>query len=126
MLEPINISLESLNLGTIAPMSIAIIGGLAILLTDIFNKNKHKSLYAILVALFLIFDLFTLLAFSGDERGLFDMMLVDGISVLSQCIIIIGSILFIFLSLSKLRFQELRYAEYFALYLFVVAGFQFW
>ena len=65
MLEPINISLESLNLGTIAPMSIAIIGGLAILLTDIFNKNKHKSLYAILVALFLIFDLFTLLAFSG-------------------------------------------------------------
>ena len=125
MLEPINISLESLNLGTIAPMSIAIIGGLAILLTDIFNKNKHKSLYAILVALFLIFDLFTLLAFSGDERGLFDMMLVDGISVLSQCIIIIGSILFIFLSLSKLRFQELRYAEYFALYLFVVAGFQF-
>lgn len=125
MLEPINISLESLNLGTIAPMSIAIIGGLAILLTDMFNKNKHKSLYAILVALFLIFDLFTLLAFSGDERGLFDMMLVDGISILSQCIIIIGSILFIFLSLSKLRFQELRYAEYFALYLFVVAGFQF-
>ena len=54
MLEPINISLDSLNLGTIAPVSVAIIGALGILLTDIFNKNKHKSLYIILVVLFLI------------------------------------------------------------------------
>ena len=56
MPEPINISLESLNLGTLAPMAIAIIGALSILLTDLFNKDKHKSLYVILVALFLIFD----------------------------------------------------------------------
>ena len=125
MLEPINISLDSLNLGTIAPVSVAIIGALGILLTDIFNKNKHKSLYVILVVLFLIFDLFTLLAFNGEPRGLFDLMLIDGISILSQCIIIGGSILFILLSLSKLRLQEFRYAEYFALYLFTVAGFQF-
>ena len=88
MLEPINISLESLNLGTIAPVSIAIIGALGILLTDIFNKNKDKSLYVILVVLFLIFDLFTLLAFNGESRGLFDLMLLDGIAILSQCIIV--------------------------------------
>ena len=56
MLEPININLDSLNLGTIAPVSIAIIGALGILLTDIFNKNKDKSLYVVLVVLFLIFD----------------------------------------------------------------------
>ena len=80
----------------ITPMSIAIIGALGILLTDVFNKNKHKSLYVILVVLFLIFDLFTLLAFSGDERGMFDIMLLDGIAVLSQCIIIAGSIMFVF------------------------------
>ena len=125
MPEPINISLESLNLGTLAPMAIAIIGALSILLTDLFNKNKHKSLYVIIVILFLIFDLFTLLAFHGDARGVFDLMLLDGISILSQCIIIFGSILFITLGLSKLRFQDFRYAEYFALYLFAVAGFQF-
>ena len=95
MLEPINISLDTLNLGTLAPMVIAIIGALSILLTDLFNKDKHKSLYVILVVLFLIFDLFTLLAFSGDERGVFDLMLLDGIAILSQCIIIGGSILFI-------------------------------
>ena len=125
MIEPINISLDTLNLGTLAPMVIAIIGALSILLTDLFNKDKHKSLYVILVVLFLIFDLFTLLAFSGDERGVFDLMLLDGIAILSQCIIIGGSILFILLGLSKLRFQDFRYAEYFALYLFAVAGFQF-
>ncbi|MFA9372621.1 MAG: NADH-quinone oxidoreductase subunit NuoN [Poseidonibacter sp.] len=125
MMEPISISLESLNLGTIAPMIIAIVGALSILVTDLFNKDKHKSLYVLMVVLFLMFDLFTLLAFSGDERGLFDVMLIDGISILSQGIIIIGSILFIFLGLSKLRFQDFRYAEYFALYLFMIAGFQF-
>ena len=103
MLEPINISLESLNLGTIAPVSIAIIGALGILLTDIFNKNKHKSLYVILVVLFLLFDLFTLLAFSGEARGMFDLMLLDGIAVLSQCIIIGGSILFILLGIIGLK-----------------------
>ncbi|CAM3591423.1 MAG: NADH-quinone oxidoreductase subunit NuoN [Chitinophagales bacterium] len=125
MIEPINVSLESLNLGTIVPMSVAIIGALAIILTDIFNTNKHKSLYVILVVLFLVFDLFTLLAFSGDERGVFDIMLLDGIAVLSQCIIIGGGILFVLLGLSKLRFQEFRYAEYFALYLLAIAGLQF-
>ena len=124
-MEPISINIDSLNLGTIAPMLIPIIGALSILLTDLFNKEKHKSLYVILVVLFLVFDLFTLLAHTGDPRGMFDLMLLDGIAILSQCIIIGGALLFIFLSLSKLRFQEFRYAEFFALYLFTVAGFQF-
>jgi NADH-quinone oxidoreductase subunit N len=125
MIEPISISLDSLNLGTLAPMIIAIIGALSILLTDLFNKDKHKSLYVMIVLLFLVFDLFTVLAYEGDQRGVFDLMLIDGISVLSQCIIIGGAILFIFLGLSKLRFQDFRHAEYFALYLFAIAGYQF-
>lgn len=125
MNEVINISLESLNLASIAPMSIAIIGALSILLTDIFNKNKHKSLYVILVVLFLAFDLFTLIAFNADKRGFFDIMLLDGVAILAQIIIIFSAIMFVILALSKLRFQEYRYAEYFALYLFVIAAFQF-
>ena len=52
-------------------------------------------------------------------------MLVDGIQFYLNVLLLIGSILFIFLGLSKLRFQDFRYAEYFALYLFAVAGFQF-
>ena len=124
-MEPISINIASLNLGTLAPMLIAIIGAISILLTDLFNKEKHKSLYVILVVLFLVFDLFTLLAFNGSPDGMFDLIMLDGIAILSQCIIIGGAILFIFLSLSNLRFQEFRYAEFFALYLFAIAGFQF-
>ena len=125
MLEPISIDYASLNLASLAPVAIAIIGALSILLTYMFNKGGHKSLYVILVVLFLTFDLFTLLAYSGPQRGMFDLMYIDGIAILSQIIIISGAILFSFLGLSKLRFQEFRYAEYFALYLFMVAGFQF-
>ena len=125
MIDPISINLESLNLGSLAPVAIALIGAISILLTDLFNKGGHKSLYVVLVVLFLAFDLFTLLAYSGPQRGMFDLMLIDGIAVLSQIIILVGAILFSFLSLSKLRFQEFRYAEYFALYMFMVAGFQF-
>jgi NADH-quinone oxidoreductase subunit N len=124
-MEPISINIESLNLGTLAPMFITIIGAISILLTDLFNKEKHKSLYVILVVLFLVFALFTLLAHTGDPSGMFGLMHLDGIAILAQCIIIGGAILFVLLSLSKLRFQEFRYAEFFALYLFTVAGFQF-
>lgn len=125
MMQTLSFSLESLNLATLSPMIIAIIGAIAILLTDLFNKGKDKSLYVVFVVLFLVFDLFTLLSFQSEQRGMFDIMLVDGISILSQIIIICGAILFAFLGLSKLRFQEHRFAEYFALYLFVIASLQF-
>lgn len=125
MNEIVSIDFDSLNLASISPMLIAIIGALSILISDLFNKTKDRSLYIILVALFLVFDLFTLLAYGGDKRGMFDLILLDGISILSQSIILCASILFILLGFSKLRFQDYRYAEYFALYLFVVAGFQF-
>ena len=84
-MEPISINIDSLNLGTLAPMLIAIIGAISILLTDLFNKEKHKSLYVILVVLFLVFDLFTLLAHTGNPSGMFDLMLLDGIEILYQC-----------------------------------------
>ena len=98
-MSEINITLDSLNLSTIAPMSIAIIGALSIILTDIFNKNKDKSLYVFLVVLFLVFDLFTLIAFNGEKRGVFDLMLLDGVSILAQIIIILSAIIFIFLAM---------------------------
>jgi NADH-quinone oxidoreductase subunit N len=44
MLQPINVSLESLNLITLAPMLVAIAGGLIILVLDLINEKLHKSL----------------------------------------------------------------------------------
>ncbi|PIF04352.1 MAG: NADH-quinone oxidoreductase subunit NuoN [Arcobacter sp.] len=125
MIEPISINIDELNLPTLFPMMIAIIGGLVILSIDLFVKNLHKSLYVILSILVLLIDLGTVIGYSGVTRGFFDVMLVDGIAILTQIIIIISTALFVLLTLSKQRFHEYKYPEYFALFLFMTAGFQF-
>ncbi len=118
-------SFAELNFGTIVPMIVAIVGALVIICIDLVNKNLDKSLYVMLTVLFLIIDFGVLIGYSGSVRGFFDLMLVDGISILAQGVIVIASILFIISAMGKLRFQEYRYPEYFALYLFMIAGFQF-
>ena len=125
MIEPISIDMAMLNLPSLAPMLVAIVGALAILCIDLVTKNLHKSLYVMLTVLILIVDLGAVLGYSGATRGFFDVMLIDGIAILSQAIIIIGSALFVLLALSQQRFHEYRYPEYFALFLFMIAGFQF-
>ncbi|RXJ89473.1 NADH-quinone oxidoreductase subunit NuoN [Arcobacter sp. CECT 8983] len=124
-ISPIAIEFASLNFPTIVPMIIAILGALVILIIDLINKNLDKSLYVMIAVLFLIIDLGVIIGFTSDVRGFFDLLLVDGISILSQGIIVLASIFFVLTAMGKLRFQEYRYPEYFALYLFMVAGFQF-
>lgn len=124
-IPPVSIEFASLNFGTIMPMLIAIVGALVILCIDLVNNKLDKSLYIMLTVLFLLVDLGTLIGYSGGVRGFFDLMLIDGISILSQGIIVVASLLFALTAMSKLRFQEYRYPEYFALYLFMIAGFQF-
>jgi len=125
MITPITVDFATLNLASIAPMSIAIIGALVILCLDLMIKSSDKYLYVILTTLFLVLDLGTIIGFDGPTRGLFDVMLFDGISQLGQAMIVIATGLFVFLSLTKQRFYEFRYPEYFALFLFMTAGFQF-
>ncbi|HFQ61847.1 MAG TPA: NADH-quinone oxidoreductase subunit NuoN [Epsilonproteobacteria bacterium] len=125
MLQPINVSLESLNLITLAPMLIAIAGGLIILLIDLFNEKLDKSLYVMLTVLVLFIDFGAVLGLTVNERGFFDVMLIDGISIISQLMIIGASMIFIPLALTSKRFHEYSYPEFFALFLFMIAGFQF-
>ncbi len=125
MFEPIKVSLESLNLVTLAPMLIAIAGGLVILVLDLINSKLHKSLYVMLTILILIVDFGATIGLNVNERGFFDVMLIDGISIISQLLIIVASILFTPLALTSKRFHEYSYPEFFALFLFMVAGFQF-
>jgi NADH-quinone oxidoreductase subunit N len=125
MIEPISVDIAALNLPSLIPMLVAIAGGLLILCIDLATKNLHKSLYVMLTILFLIIDLGTVVGYNGSVRGFFDMMLMDGISILAQIIILVASGLFIILALSQKRFHEYRYPEYFAMFLFMVAGFQF-
>jgi len=131
MLEPINISLESLNLMTLAPMLIPIVGALLILVIDMIKGGLDKSLYVMLSLLFLGMDFSSLFGAAGifsqdgTVTGIFDVMLIDGIAILAQFIIVGASMLFIPLSLTSKRFHEFSYPEFFALFLFMTAGFQF-
>jgi len=131
MLEPVNISLESLNLMTLAPMLIPIIGALLIIGIDIIKGGLDKTLYVAISLLFLFIDFNALLsaagtfASDGTIMGVFDMMLIDGLAVLSQLIIVGASMLFLPLALSHKRFHEFAYPEFFALFLFMLSGFQF-
>ena len=127
MLEPVNISLESLNLVTLMPMLIAIGGGLLILCIDLFKDNIHKSFYVALTVLILLIDLMVTMGlnFGVEEKGFFQVLLIDGIAVLSQAIILVASMLFIPLALTSKRFHEYSYPEFFALFMFMIAGFQF-
>jgi len=131
MLEPINVSLESLNIMTLSPMLIPIIGALLILVVDMFKGGLDKTLYVVLAILFLIIDFGALISSAGifiqdgTVMGMFDMMLVDGLAILSQFIIVGASILFIPLALTNKRFHEFSYPEFFALFLFMISGFQF-
>jgi len=125
MITPISIDMASLNIASLAPMLIALFGALLILCLDLLLKNTDKFLYVALTVIFLVVDLGAIIGYSGPTRGFFDVMLVDGISLLAQAVIVITSALFIFLSLSKEKFHEFSYPEYFALFLFMTAGFQF-
>ncbi|MDD2790165.1 MAG: NADH-quinone oxidoreductase subunit NuoN [Sulfurimonas sp.] len=131
MLAPVNVSLESLNLMTLAPMLIPIIGALVILVIDMLKSKLDRSLYVVLSLLFLIMDFSTIIDSSsifmkdGTLMGVFDVMLIDGLAILSQFIIVGASILFIPLALSHKRFHEFAYPEFFALFLFMIGGFQF-
>ncbi len=125
MFEPIHISFASLNMITLAPMLIAIAGGLIILIIDLLKGGLHKSLYVMMTILILFIDFGSVLGLNLNERGFFDVMLVDGIAIVSQLLILAASMLFIPLALTSKRFHEYSYPEFFALFLFMIAGFQF-
>jgi len=131
MLEAVNVSLASLNVTTLVPMTIAIVGALSILTIDLIKDGLNKSLYVMIALLFLLLDLGAVMdaagifASNGTQLGFFDVMLIDGLAILAQLIIVIASMMFIPLALTSKRFHEFSYPEFFALFLFMIAGFQF-
>jgi NADH-quinone oxidoreductase subunit N len=116
---------------TLAPMLIPIIGALLIIVIDLFKSEQDKTLYVMLSLLILGVDFVALVDSAGlfldngTITGVFDMMLIDGLAILSQFIIVGASMLFIPLALTHKRFHEFSYPEFFALFLFMIAGFQF-
>ncbi|NOQ30660.1 MAG: NADH-quinone oxidoreductase subunit NuoN [Helicobacteraceae bacterium] len=131
MLQPVDISFESLNFITLAPMLIAVVGALSILIIDLIKGGLDKTIYVMISLLFLLLDLGTLVDFAGMFKengtmlGFFNVILIDGIAILGQLIIVVASMMFLPLALTSKRFHEYSNPEFFALFLFMVAGFQF-
>ena len=122
---PIHIDTNTLNLITMSPMLVTLLGALVILCIDLFKKDLDKTLYVTLTILTLFIAMGSTLSLNINERGLFDTILIDGVSVLGQVLIIAGSMLFIPLALTKRKFHDFSYPEFFSLFLFMVFGFQF-
>jgi len=125
MIQPISIDFASLNFVSLAPMLTVILGGLAILVIDLLDSKLNKSFYIMISELFILLSLGAVFGYSGDVRGFFDVMLVDGIAKLAEAIVLIASALFIPLALTTKRFHEYAYPEFFALFLFMIGGFEF-
>ena len=125
MIQPLNIDFASLNFVSLLPMIIAIVGGLVILIIDLIDSKQNKSFYVIISELFILLSLGAVFGYGGDSRGFFDVMLIDGIAKLGEAIVLIASALFIPLALTSKRFHEFAYPEFFALFLFMIGGFEF-
>ncbi len=125
MIQPINIDMGSLNFVSLVPMILAIVGGLVILVIDLTNDKLNKSFYVMMSELFILLSLGAVFGYSGDSRGFFDVILIDGIAKLGEAIVLIASALFILLALTTKRFHEFAYPEFFALFLFMIGGFEF-
>ena len=125
MLEPISIDVASLNLASLMPMALLVIGALAIICIDVAKKDLSRSFYMVLSLMFVVLSIGAVLGYSGPNRGFFDVMLIDGVAILAQLLILVASLLFIPLALSKKEFNETTMPEFFALFLFMVAGFLF-
>ncbi|WP_297962653.1 NADH-quinone oxidoreductase subunit N, partial [uncultured Campylobacter sp.] len=114
-----------LNLASIAPM--AILGGFALLMlaVSLFARTLSYKFYAVITILALALGFGLVFGYNSGIHGLFDVMLVDGIAMLSMLIMLAGSIFFIFLSLGARSAHEYHTAEFFVLFLFVLVGYEF-
>ena len=105
----------------------AILGGFALLMlaVSLFARTLSYKFYAVITILALALGFGLVFGYNSGIRGLFDVMLVDGIATLSMLIMLAGSIFFIFLSLGARSAQEYHTAEFFVLFLFVLVGYEF-
>ncbi|QEL06050.1 NADH:quinone oxidoreductase I, membrane subunit N [Campylobacter sputorum subsp. sputorum] len=124
-METINMSLESINIASIAVPGIMVIFAITLLSLNIFVKNLSKTFYALVCIFAIILDLGILFSYKNGISGFFGMINMDGIAFLSQMIILVSSAFFMGFLLCKESFFEYEIKEYFVLFLFVIAGFSF-
>lgn len=127
MPESMNFSFMQLNLPLLIPMCISLLGGIVLLGVGIFSKTKSRELYIAISMLFVILNLGFLILEGNPTRqfGFFNLLLVDGYSLLVQFIILISTFIILLFLMHKNTLEETQHAEFYALLLFAIAGFGF-
>lgn len=120
-----NLTLASLNIFSIVPIIITLLGALGILVLDLIIPRFYRGIFVSLSAIILALSLASVIFMEGGESGFFGFIIMDRFALVAQIIILTTSILFIFLSLSKNSYREFECAEFYALFLFMIAGYQF-
>ena len=123
-METISIDVASLNLPALLPMAILTLGALGLICVDLVVKGLNRSFLTMITILFILLDLGAVIGYNGPSRAFFDVLLVDGIALIAQVIILVASAIFLPLSLSHRHFREFEMAEFYALFMFMIVGFQ--
>lgn len=118
-------SFAELNLLALAPQLFCIIGALLILGVDLCLKAQNKHLYTTIAMLSLFFTFGGIIAFGEFGSAFFDLVVMDNIALYSQILILIAALLFLPLSLTSQKIFEFSHTEFYALFLFMIAGFMF-
>ncbi len=119
------LSFSSLNIISILPMIATIAGAILILVIDLFSNKFCKNIYIAMSITIIAISLVFLLCADSVSIGFFNLVHIDWFSVVSQILILVSSLLFMLLIITKERFVEFECAEYFVLFLFMIAGYQF-
>lgn len=128
MPDLMSFSFTQLNFQLLIPMAISLIGGIIILLVGAFNRIGSRELYISLSILFILLNLgflFGVLSTNEKNIGFFNMLDIDGISILTQIIILISVLLILPFFAHKKHIPESQKPEFYALILFSIAGLSF-
>lgn len=115
----------ALNFYSIAPMAVLCAFAIFILCISVITNELSTKFYTVLTVIAVVLDIGILFGYNGGVSGFFGLVFIDGIAILSMFIILISSALFIPLALSAKTFHEYTLPEFFALFLFMLIGFEF-
>lgn len=107
-METINISLQSLNIVSMAVPLIMIVFGISLICINIFTKNLSVEFYGVICILAILLSFAVLFGCGFNLKGFFNTIYTDGIAFLSQIIILFASVLFIGILFEKGNFLSIK------------------
>ena len=122
MFGKIVFDMSAINLLSIAPMALLVCFALFILCIGMIKNELSSKFYITLSSLALVLNLALVVGYNGSLRGFFNLVLMDGVGVLGMIVIALVSLVFILFGLGDKKDEQY---EYYTLFLFMVAGYQF-